>query len=112
MWERPLRRDSRDTKVPPTLELSPSGLVVFDEPIYDAVGVFPINARTLDTVDDARPFVIARLNPRECVDAVHHVRFEVDHRTLIEPGCGEIARVNITARAHLGDNVLGVFVRR
>src|SRR2546423_1327076 len=90
----------------------PRALVILDQPIDHAVDVLAINAWALDPVYYACPFVIACLDSREHIDAVHHIRLEINDWTLIEPGRREIARINVTARADLRHDVLRVFVGR
>src|SRR5437868_4162878 len=76
--------------------------IIFDQTVHQTIDVLPINARTFDAVDRPRSFVISRLNACEDFAVVHDVRLEVNHRTQVEPGRDQIARVDVTACADFG----------
>src|SRR6266480_2588484 len=74
--------------------------IIFRETFGHAVGIFAENTFSIDAVDLLRSAIIAGLNPREPVFAVHDVWFAVDDRAAIKPRRQQIARVNIAARSN------------
>src|SRR4029079_14528135 len=104
-----LRRFPMQIELPRWLSLL---AVIIDQTFHNAVGVFAINAWAFSTVNGARSFIIACLNTRKNIVVVHNVWLEIDDRTLIKAGGDQVSRINVTTRAHRG-NVLGrVLIRR
>src|SRR4051812_38177185 len=79
------------------------GLVIFEQTLDYAVDVLAIDTWTFQSVEHPRSFVIAGLNSRDDIEAVHDVRFEVDHGALVEPRRDQVAGVDVAARPDLYD---------
>jgi hypothetical protein len=87
--------------------------IIFDQPSHHTVGVFAKNAFPLNAVDVPQSIVVASLNARESVAAVHDVRFAVNDGTTIEPRCQQIARIHVSCRSNLRHGVCRwIFVGR
>jgi hypothetical protein len=87
--------------------------IIFDQPSHHTVGVFAKNAFPLNAVDIPQSFVIASLNARESVAAVHDVRFAINDGTTKEPRREQIARIHVSHRSNLRHGVCRwIFVGR
>jgi len=64
---------------------TPRFRIILDQSIRHTVGIFAENAFALRAVNVTHPFVVARLNPREDVVAVHDVRLAINNRTPVNP---------------------------
>ena len=71
-----------------------------------AIRVLAIDTGAVDTINIPRPFIIPFLDAAENFVAIHHVRFQVNHRHLIKPGREQIAEVDVIAPRNLR-HVLG-----
>lgn len=69
--------------------------IIFDQPGRHAIGVFAKNAFPLSAVDVPQSLVIASLNARESVAAVHDIRFAINNRAAIKSGREQIASIHV-----------------